>query len=154
MDELMHGLRKTATVHYLPLETQAGITQDYRIEMQIRESGVSVARQYSKTLSGGCLLADFYSYGNGDLIEGIYSCELTINPYAHLAIPDFYLTQYEKYNVKSQSKTYANVFPEYEVYDTHYTYDGNGYPLTVTRKYRNYRTKTEAYSIKTSFTYE
>lgn len=154
MDELMHGLGKTATVHYIPLESRAGITQDYRIEMQIRESGVSIARQYSKTLSGGCLLADTYNYGNGDLIEGIYNCELTINPYAHMAIPDFYLTQYEMYNVKSQSKTYANVFPEYEVYDTQYTYDGNGYPMTVTRKYRNYRTKTEAYSIKTSFTYE
>lgn len=154
MDELMHGLRKTATVSYLPLDTRAGITRDYRIEMQIRESGYTIARQYSKILSGGCLVADTYNYGNGDLIEGLYNCELTINPYTHLGIPDFFLTQYEKHNVKSQSKTYANVYPEYEVYDTQYTYDGNGYPLTVTRKYRSYLYKTEAYTIKTSFTYE
>ncbi|MGN6420192.1 MAG: hypothetical protein ACTHMC_21980 [Pseudobacter sp.] len=154
MDELLHGLRKTATVNYIPLETRAGITQDYRIEIQIRESGYTIARQYSKTISGGCVVADNYNYGNGDMIAGIYNCDLTINPYAHLGIPDFYLNQYVKHNVKLESKTYANLFPEYEVYDIQYTYDGNGYPLSIIKKYRNYWNKTEAYSVKTGFTYE
>lgn len=154
LDELMHGLRKTATVTYMPAETRAGIAQDYHIGVQIREAGYSIARQYSALISGGCLVADTYSYGNGDLIEGLYNCDLTINPYAHLGIPDFHLSLYIKHNVKQESKTYANVFPEYEVYDIQYTYDGNGYPLNVIKKYRNYRNKTEAYSIKTGFTYE
>lgn len=142
-----------AVVNYTLLDTRVGISQDYRIDIQYNYSDGRPASYYSKTMYGGRVLTDLRANSNGSRVEGTYSYDSGINPYAHLAIPDMELTQYTKHNLGVQWKTWYGGYPEHEAYAISYVYGEGGYPKEVTTKYRSYNTKADTYSIRKVFVY-
>lgn len=153
MEEKADANEVRATVAYIGLQTSSGITQDHRVEINYDYSHHYYKGYYSKTMRGGSVLSDRYSISHGTVEEGLYEFDFAINPYAHLRIPDLFLSHYARHNMKGQWKTYVNSFPLMEAYSFSYTYDGDGYPTQLITKYRSYLTKADVYSTRTVFVY-
>ena len=153
MEEKAGADETRATVAYIGLETSSGITQDHRVEINYDYTHHSYKGYYSKTMRGGSVLTDRYNTSHGNMEEGLYAFDFAINPYAHLRIPDLFLSPYARHNMNGQWKSYVNSFPLVEAYSFSYTYDGDGYPINLVTKYRSYLTKTDVYSIRTTFVY-
>jgi hypothetical protein len=153
MEEVAGTQRTRAAVHYLPLEGSTGISNDHKVEINLDHDHLTYKTYYNKTIRGGTAIADRLTTSHGNMIEGLFDFDTQINPYAHLRIPDLFLSNYSKHNVKTQWLYYTNTFPEVEAYSLAYTYDADGYPTQLLTKYRSYLTKVDAYTIKTTFVY-
>ncbi|GAO42665.1 hypothetical protein [Flavihumibacter petaseus] len=154
MFESKDGQTTTAIVSYIPLETQSGITQDYRAEIEYQHSAYGKPYYYSKTMRGGSVLEDVLRAVNGGVEEANFAYDFEINPYVHLGLPDFQLSNEPRHNMKVQRKHfYGAAWAEAVAYDFSYKYDGDGYPTEVIAKYWSYDTKQDLYSIRTVFKY-
>jgi hypothetical protein len=153
MQELSAGQEINGTVNYLPLEGSSGISHNYRIDIQYRNTSQYYTTFYSKDIHGGNVQADIITTSHGNKETGLYAYDFAINPFAHLAIPDLYLSTVSKHNKTAQTKTWMGAYPEFEPYHYSYTYDQDGYPKELLTKYRSYQTKAEVFTIRTVFVY-
>ena len=99
------------------------------------------------------MISDIWSTSHQDYVEGHYGYDFSINPYAHLQVPDLYMSNISRHNVNNELKTYVYVNPEFTPYNFAYTYDGQGYPTQLLTKYWNRWAGTDGHTIRSVFTY-
>lgn len=85
--------------------------------------------------------------------SGTYRYDFNINPYAHINLPNVYLSNLSKNNLVDQNKTYSGSIPSVEPYKFEYTYDAEGYPTELLKSFKNYSTGDHLFKIKTVYTY-
>jgi hypothetical protein len=108
--------------------------------------------EYKMTFLGGNKVEDQATTQQGGE-TGKYKYDFSINPYAHMNMPNLYLSNLSRNNMIEQQKGYAGAIPSADLYKIEYVYDTEGYPLEAVKYYRNYLTREFLYKTKTVFTY-
>lgn len=109
---------------------------------------------HSLSFHGGNYLSS-NRYIAGELSEtSLYEFDGQINPYIHLNWPDLTLSKMTKNNLVKQSNYYYRYMPQTEPYDYTYTYDGEGYPKEVVKKWRLLPSRQYTKTTRTVFEYE
>lgn len=108
--------------------------------------------EYKMTFVGGNKTEDGAVTQQGGE-SGKYKHDFNINPYAHMNMPNLYLSNLSRNNLIEQHKGYSGAIPSADLYKIEYVYDGEGYPIEAVRFYRNYRTGEFLYKTKTVYTY-
>lgn len=146
MTHLESGQQTNATVDYLySPNPKVGIHYSY--------SGQTYTMDYEMSFSAGNILAT-NSFVAGQVSEtGLYEHDQHINPYVHMNWPNFYLSNSSKNNVIRQYKTYQLHMPTAEPYDFSYTYDADGYPKELVKKFRSVPGYQHTKTVKTVFSY-
>ncbi|MDF2192741.1 hypothetical protein [Paraflavitalea sp. CAU 1676] len=111
------------------------------------------AMEYKLEFKGGNRVSDKAVTSRGGGEGGTYKYDLNINPFAHMNMPNTYLTHLSKNNLIDEQKGYSGGFPVAEPYKFEYKYDEEGYPVELIKYYKNYLTKEEMYKTKTVYTY-
>jgi hypothetical protein len=124
----------------------AAITIDY-----LYNSGN--AMEYRMKIKGGNKTEDAAISSTGGGEGGTYKYDLNINPFAHMNMPNIYLSNLSKNNLTEQNKNYSGVIPSAVVYKYEYTYDNEGYPVEVVKHYKSGLNGEHLYKIKTVYTY-
>jgi len=153
MEEKRGVLFTKAFVYYIPLETQSGISQHFRVDIEYTHEHGLYKTYYNKQVHGGVIIKDQKSTGNGNTQEGLYQYDSNINPYAHLNIPDLTLSSLATHNATNSWKTWYGAYPEFEAYKFDFKYDADGYLIEQLITYRSYRTKIETHTSKTVFVF-
>ena len=91
------------------------------------------------------------STGGGE--AGTYKYDFNINPFAHMNMPNIFLSNLSKNNLIEQQKNYSGNIPSAEPYKFEYTYDADGYPVELVKHFKNYRTGEHLFKIKIVYTY-
>ncbi len=143
----------TAALSYLGQRGQTGITSSYQVGATYEFSSRYYKQYVTAEMVGGNALSYNNHTSHGDSEETITSYDFGINPYAHLAIPDFWLTNLSRHNRTDKWTQYRINIPKHDAFKFSYTYDAEGFPKEIITKYRVSNTATEAYSTKTVFTY-
>lgn len=148
------GTDKTeARIQYTPLLGGTGISGNHRIAIQHSYNFRYYTTQYNMSIQGGTMVQSTKSTSHGNNETGNYQYDYSINPFAHLNIPDIFLSNYSKHNLVAQQKTYHADYPITEPYSFNYSYSAEGYPLELITKYKTYLTGQHASTIKTVFKY-
>lgn len=108
---------------------------------------------YKMKIKGGNKVEDAARSSTGGSEGGTYGYDFNINPFAHMNIPNLYLSNLSRNNLNSQQKYYSGSIPSAEPYGFDYTYDAEGYPKEVVKSYKSYRTGEHLYKIKTVYSY-
>jgi len=108
--------------------------------------------EYTMNFRGGNKMEDAAVSNNGGE-GGTYQYDFNINPYAHLNMPDIFLSNLSKNNLVGQQKHYSGGFPSGNLYKLEYSYNAEGYPVEVVKYYRSVITGEDLYKTKTIFTY-
>lgn len=111
------------------------------------------ALSYQMKIRGGNIVEDHAINSTGAGEGGSYQFDYNINPYAHMNMPNIFLSNLSKNNLIDQQKTFSGSIPTAVPYKYEYTYDNEGYPLAVVKHYRSYLTGEHLYKIKTVYTY-
>ncbi|KAA0992080.1 hypothetical protein [Dyadobacter aurulentus] len=152
--EEVKGLEKiSAKAGYFLLDTYSGNQQAYRIDVQYHLENGKYTDYYSRKMAAGRTIYDIYASHNGGNEEGYYDYDNSLNPYAHLRLPELNFSQHDMHNRTFPRKHYGHGRPEYEPYDYKYTYNPDGYPKELLTKYRHTGSKMDAYTMRTVFTY-
>lgn len=109
--------------------------------------------QYEMQFKGGNKVYDIARSSRGGSESGNYKYDTNINPYAHMNMPDLFLSNLSKNNTVSQQKGYSGAYPVAEPYQFDYTYDSDGYPISLVKHYKNHFTGEFMYQTKTVFSY-
>ncbi|WP_293300067.1 hypothetical protein [Pedobacter sp. UBA4863] len=143
----------TAEVSYLAQPGKTGITNNYQIGATYQYSRRYYKQYATAEMQGGnaYIYTNHTSHGDSETTTATY--DFNINPYAHLDIPDFWLTQLSKHNRLNKWSRYETYIPKYNAYQFSYTYDVEGFPKEIITKYNISNTATDAYITKTVFTY-
>jgi len=141
-----YGLETYVAVNYERSDSIQTINIDY-----LYNNGQ--AMEYKMQFVGGNKVEDIAKSSTGGSESGQYKYDQQINPFAHLNMPDFYLSNRSKNNLTSQRKVYAGSVPAGIPYRFEYSYDPEGYPTVLTSHYKSYVTGAELYTIKTVYTY-
>ena len=139
-----------------------------------QETGAAVEYSYSGTTTD---IEIFYQFNNGNSMvyimkskrgnkvedaattslnkseSGVYGYDFNINPFAHMNMPNLFLSNISKNNMVSQQKSYFGNIPSGEPYKFEYTYDTEGYPTELIRSYKSYTTGEHLYDTKTVYIY-
>jgi hypothetical protein len=108
---------------------------------------------YVMTFHGGNVIeANAFILGNSSEM-GRYDHDTEINPYAHMNWPNLFLSNSSKNNVTAEYKTYFGNHPVSLPYDFKYSYDGDGYPTQLIKKYQSYGGYNYMYTTKTVYVY-
>jgi len=153
MEEIAGAEKTNATVSYIALPGQAGITQTYEVGIHYTYTHHYYTTSFSKVVYGGNVIKDIWATTHQDYIEGYYQYDFGINPYAHVNAPDLFFSNISRHNVTNEMKTYVHIFPEFRPYNFAYTYDGQGYPTLLLTKYWDIRNNVDGHTIRTTFTY-
>jgi hypothetical protein len=108
--------------------------------------------EYKMTFAGGNKVEDVAVTQQGGE-SGKYKYDFNINPYAHMNMPNLYLSNLSRNNMTEQKKGYAGAIPSADLYKIEYVYDAEGYPTEAVKFYRNYLTGEFMYKTKTVYTY-
>jgi hypothetical protein len=135
-----------AAVAYSYPTGSANITIDY-----LFDNGHSM--EYTMQFKGGNKVQDAARTSTNGSEGGTYTYDKNINPYAHMNMPNRYLSNLSRNNMIGQNKGYSGGFPAVEVYKFEYRYDAEGYPVELVKYYKNFLTGEEAYKMKTVYTY-
>ena len=111
------------------------------------------AMEYKMKFKGGNKVEDQAMSSTGGSEGGTYGYDYSINPFAHMNMPDIYLSNLSKNNMISQQKGYSGSIPSGIPYKFDYTYDAEGYPTELTRYFKSYVTGQDLYKTKTIYTY-
>ena len=103
-------------------------------------------------IKGGNKFEDSATSLNGGE-SGTYQYDFNINPYAHMNIPNIYLSNLSKNNLVAQEKSYSGAIPSSEPYKFEYQYSEDGYPTELVKNFKNYLTGEHLFKIKTIYTY-
>ena len=107
---------------------------------------------YIQKIIGGNRTEDSASSpGGGE--SGLYQYDFNINPFAHMNMPNIYLSNLTKNNLVNQKKTYSGSIPSAEPYKFEYTYDADGYPKELIKSFKNYLNGDHLFKIKTVYSY-
>ncbi len=144
--DVQPGGETGAVVEYNYPAGSATITIDY-----VFDNGHAL--EYTMQFKGGNKIEDAGVTSRGGREGGTYTYDKNINPYAHMNMPNRYLSNLSRNNLVGQQKGYAGGFPVAEPYKFEYKYDVEGYPVELVKHYKNYLTGEEAYKMKTVYTY-
>jgi hypothetical protein len=108
---------------------------------------------YNMKFKGGNKIQDAASTSLNKVEAGVYGYDTNVNPFAHMNMPNLFLSNSSKNNLVSQQKTYSGSIPSGEPYKFEYRYDGEGYPTEMIKGYKSYITGEHLYNIKTVYTY-
>ncbi|ULQ56714.1 hypothetical protein KJS94_00710 [Flavihumibacter rivuli] len=108
---------------------------------------------YQMTFSNGNKIADRAQSSTGSTEGGTYSYDNSINPFHNVLFEDIYLSNASRNNKVDMNKGYGGNIPSAVEYKTEYTYDADGYPVTLIRYYKSPATGQFLYKTKTVFTY-
>jgi hypothetical protein len=146
MTHLESGQQTTATVNYLYHPNQ-------EVAIHYSYPGQTYTMDYGMKFYGGNIL-ETTSFVSGQTSEtGRYDYDQQINPYVHMNWPDFYLSNSSRNNLIRQYKTYQLHMPTAEPYDFSYTYDADGYPKELVRKFRSVPGYQHTRTTKTVYNY-
>lgn len=148
-----NGQKTTGTYSYVPVQDESGASTLYEIGAEFTHTEFTYKTYLAKLMYGGSMLSETISTNHGNYEKGLYGFDFGINPYAHLAIPDMFLSHLPKHNMNAQSKTWVVPIPLFVPMEFKYTYDADGYPTQLFTKYRSYYSQQEAYTIRTIFEY-
>lgn len=109
--------------------------------------------QYEMQFRGGNRVQDIARSSRGGSESGSYKYDTNINPYAHMNMPNLFLSNLSRNNMIGQVKGYAGAYPVAEPYQFDYTYDADGYPITLVKYFKNHFTGEFMYQTKTVFSY-
>jgi len=143
-EEDSRQITATVTYHYGPLPG-ASIHYTY--------SDQTYTVDHALLFSGGNTSSDT-QYVAGDLSQTTYyEYDGGINPYLHMAWPDLSLSRMTKNNVVKQTGHFYTHMPQVEPYDFSYTYDADGYPKELVKKWRALPGRQYTKTTKTVFEY-
>lgn len=140
------AIETAATVSYDYPQGYSAITIDY-----VFSNGNSM--DYKMKIIGGNRVEDIGRTSVGGSESGRYQFDFNINPYAHMKMPNLYLSNISKNNLVGQQKSYAGAYPVAEPYRFEYVYDADGYPAELVKYFKNFQTGEHLYKIKTIYTY-
>lgn len=143
----------TATISYTPYQETNRI-DDYTIGTHVQYNDRHYTETYSNRVIGGLRVLQEYATSHGTSSKTDYGYDFNINPYAHLGLPETYLSNYSIHNNTVQYSVYAAGHPDTKPIEFSYTYDNEGYPKEQIVKYHYILTGDYAYSRKTIFVYE
>ena len=109
--------------------------------------------KYYMSFSRGNMTQSSAVTSNNSTESGRYDHDLNINPYIHLDLPNLFLSNTNKNNVTTQWKEYYGSYPTADPYNFQYTYDGDGYPTQVIKKFKSPLDGSYLFSTKTVFVY-
>ncbi|MHA4847183.1 hypothetical protein ACX0G7_23660 [Flavitalea antarctica] len=111
------------------------------------------AMEYVMKMRGGNKVEERAISSTGGGEGGTFTYDLYINPFAHMNMPDIFISNLSKNNLVDEQKNYSGNIPSAVVYKREYTYDSDGYPVEVVKHYKGYQTNEHLYTIKTVYTY-
>jgi hypothetical protein len=135
-----------ASVEYRYLPGHAMITIDY-----LYSNGN--AMEYNMKIKGGNNVADTATSTHSGIERGAYRYDLNINPYAHMNMPDLFLSNLSKNNLADEQKEYIGSIPDNIPYKFEYSYDSEGYPVEQVKYFKSYKTGEHLFRIKTLYFY-
>ena len=109
--------------------------------------------EYTVKVKGGNVVEDMARSSTGGGEGGSYDYDFGVNPYAHMNMPNIFLSNISKNNLVSQDKGYSGSIPSGVPYKYEYTYDEDGYPVQLLTSYKSYVTGEHLYVIKKHFIY-
>jgi hypothetical protein len=136
-----------AAVDYSYSGPDAWITIDY-----LYNNGQ--AMEYKMTFRRGNKVEDAAVSSTGSREGGTYQYDFNVNPYAHMNMPDLYLSNLSRNNLTKEDKGYGGNIPSNVPYKFEYQYDQDGYPIQVIKSYKSYATGQELFKIKTVYSYQ
>lgn len=146
MHQKSYDVETYAAVDYSFISGAADITIDY-----LYNNGHALS--YTMKISGGNKVEDQASGSTGGGEGGTYKYDFNINPFAHMNMPNMFLSNLSKNNVVDQQKSFRGSIPSAVVYKYEYIYDNDGYPIEVVKHYKGYLTGEHLYKVKTVYTY-
>ncbi|ULQ56014.1 hypothetical protein KJS94_15300 [Flavihumibacter rivuli] len=152
MEASSNGVETIVNVGYTGRADLPGTSGNYEASLQMTYSNNAPAMSYKVLFQGGNAVRDEALRGSSTE-TGNYGYDFNINPYAHLNLPDLFLANNSRHNRTSMEKVYNGSYPEQEVYYVDFTYDAQGYPVSVVKDYRNVRTGEFLFREKTLFYY-
>jgi hypothetical protein len=135
-----------AVVEYTPGLSNGNIEIDY-----LYSNGNTMV--YKMIFRGGNKVEDIATSSRGGSEGGTYHYDTNINPFAHMNMPNIFLSNLSKNNLINQQKYYAGSIPSGVPYRYEYQYEADGYPKELVRSFKSYLTNEELYKIKTIYTY-
>jgi hypothetical protein len=111
------------------------------------------AMEYKMKIRGGNKVEDAAITSTGGTEGGTYSYDFNINPFAHMNMPNIYLSNLSRSNLVGQQKGFGGNIPSGVPYKWTYQYDTEGYPVEVVRSYKSHVTGEHLYTTKTVYTY-
>lgn len=135
-----------AAVEYAAANAQHDISINY-----LYNNGNTL--EYKMKIKGGNKVADHAIGSTGGGETGTYKYDRQINPFAHMNMPDIFLSNLSKNNVVEEQKNYGGSIPSALLYKIEYSYDTVGYPTEVVKHYKGYSSGDHLYQIKTVYTY-
>ncbi|HEV7329447.1 MAG TPA: hypothetical protein VGN63_00250 [Flavisolibacter sp.] len=135
-----------ASVEYAYPAGHALITIDY-----LYDNGN--AMEYKMRIRGGNKVEESALSSTGGTEGGTFSYDFNINPYAHMKMPDLYLSNLSRNNLVGQQKGYGGNIPSGVPYKWEYKYDNEGYPIELVKSFKSYLTGEHLYTVKSVFTY-
>jgi hypothetical protein len=109
--------------------------------------------QYKFKIVGGNKLEESAISSRGGGESARFRYDFNINPYAHMNMPNIFLSNLSRNNMTDQDRTYSGSIPSSVPGGFQYTYDNDGYPVEVIKQYRSYPNQELLYKTKTVFTY-
>lgn len=109
--------------------------------------------EYEMQIRGGNKVQDIARSSRGGSESGSYKYDTNINPFAHMNMPNLFLSNLSRNNMISQQKGYAGAYPVAEPYQFDYKYDSDGYPIELVKYFKNYFTGEFMYQTKTIYSY-
>lgn len=146
MHQKSYDVETFAAVDYGVSIGAAEITIDY-----LYNNGHSM--EYRMKIKGGNKVEDQALSSTGGGEGGTYAYDFNINPYAHMNMPNMFLSNLSKNNVINQQKNFGGSIPSVVVYRIEYKYDQEGYPTEVVKYYKGYQSDEHLYKIKTVYSY-
>jgi hypothetical protein len=111
------------------------------------------AMEYKMKIRGGNKVEEQAISSTGGGEGGTYRYDFNINPFAHMNMPNIFLSNLSKNNQVNEQKNYSGSIPSVIVYKQEYIYDDEGYPVEVMKYYKGYQNGEHLYKIKTVYTY-
>lgn len=108
--------------------------------------------EYTQKIIGGNRTEDSAD-SPGGAESGIYQYDFNINPYAHMNVPNIYLSNLPKNNLVDQKKIYSGSIPSLEPYKFEYSYDDEGYPKELIKSFKSYLNGEHLLKMKTVYSY-
>ena len=130
--------------------TYAGATTDIEISYLFNNGNSMV---YFMKIKRGNKVEDAATTSLNKSESGVYGYDFNINPFAHMNMPNLFLSNISKNNMVSHQKSYLGSIPSAEPYKFEYTYDAEGYPTELIKSYKSYTTGEHLYETKTVYTY-
>lgn len=148
MKEKAAGIETSATVTY------AVTANGVETMLHYVYSNTPITMDHWKLLGNGNQVSSsiVYSNHNSELTSSLF--DQNINPYIHMNWPDIHLSRNSRNNVNWQRKEYYGAYQVSDPVNFRYTYDHEGYPVTLLQDHRAYVGGQILYTTKTIYHYK